>query len=138
MRWNSFGVPCPHRNSDYGIRSNFWNFYLIRTSFTLSEPVSLVKVFRLFRLEPIVLMFKSVDTEGRCTTSSLLEGPGCLWCLVCCCKLVAGSHAPECRVGLDALHTTKGKLRAHVACNCHPPCPLVSRHHLSTCETNNA
>ncbi len=47
-------------------------------SFTLLELVSLVKVFRLLRLEPIVLMFKSVDTEGRCTTSYLLAGPACL------------------------------------------------------------
>jgi hypothetical protein len=40
------------------IGSNFWKFYLIRTSFTLGEPVSLVKVFRLFRLEWIVLVFR--------------------------------------------------------------------------------
>ncbi len=33
--------------------SNFWMFYLIRTSFTLDEPVSLVKVFRPFKLERI-------------------------------------------------------------------------------------
>jgi len=31
----------------------FWKFYLIRTGFTLGELVSLVKVFRLFRLERI-------------------------------------------------------------------------------------
>ncbi len=31
---------------DYHIGSNFWKFYLIRTSFTWSELVSLVKVFR--------------------------------------------------------------------------------------------
>jgi hypothetical protein len=42
---------------DYCIGSNFWKFYLIRTSFTLGEPVALVKVFRLFRLEWIVLVF---------------------------------------------------------------------------------
>jgi hypothetical protein len=38
---------------DYHIRTNFWKFYLIRTGFTLDEPVSLVKVFRLFKLEPM-------------------------------------------------------------------------------------
>jgi hypothetical protein len=44
--------PCPHRDRDYVIGSNFWKFYL------LEEPVShLVKVFRLFRLERIVLVF---------------------------------------------------------------------------------
>jgi hypothetical protein len=36
---------------DYCIRSNFWRFYLIRTGFTLGEPVFLVKVFTLFWLE---------------------------------------------------------------------------------------
>jgi hypothetical protein len=46
----SFVGPCfTHRDSDYRIGSNFWKFYLTRTSFTLREPVSLVKVFRLFR-----------------------------------------------------------------------------------------
>jgi hypothetical protein len=50
--------PCPHRDRDYSIGSNFWKFYLNRTSFTLGEPVSLVKVFRLFRLEQIVLVFR--------------------------------------------------------------------------------
>jgi hypothetical protein len=59
------------------IGSNFWQFYLIRTSFTLDEPVSLVKVFRLFRLEWNFW----VDRVGRCTTYYLLAGPACLWCL---------------------------------------------------------
>jgi hypothetical protein len=36
--------PCPHRDSEYCIGSNFWKFYLIRIGFTLSEPVSLVEV----------------------------------------------------------------------------------------------
>jgi len=79
---HGFVGPCPHGNRDHGIRSNFWNFYLIKTGFTLGEPVSLVKVFRLFRLERIFLVFRSVDTVGRCTTSYLLAGPTCLWCLV--------------------------------------------------------
>jgi hypothetical protein len=53
----------PHRDRDYCIRSKFWKFYLIRTSFILGEPVSLV--FRLFRLEWIFLVFKRLDTVGR-------------------------------------------------------------------------
>jgi hypothetical protein len=43
---------------DYCIGFNFWKFYLIRTSFTLGEPVCLVKVFRLFRLKRIILVFR--------------------------------------------------------------------------------
>jgi len=50
-------------------------FYLIRTGFTLGEPVSLVKVFRLFRLEQCFFGVQSVNTVGRCTTSYLLAGP---------------------------------------------------------------
>ncbi len=69
IKTNRFVGPCPH------IGSNFWKFYLIRTGFTLDEPVCLVKVFRLFRLE---LIFLSVDTIGRCITSYLLAGPACL------------------------------------------------------------
>ncbi len=53
-----FVGPCPHRDKDYHIQSNFWKFYLIRTSFTLGELVPLVKVFRLFRLEWIFLVFR--------------------------------------------------------------------------------
>ncbi len=49
---------APTRDRDYHIGSNFWKFYVIRTGFTLGEPVSLVKVFRLFRLEWIVLVFR--------------------------------------------------------------------------------
>jgi hypothetical protein len=40
------------------IGSNFWKFYLIIMSFTSGKPVSLMKVFRLFRLEWIVLVFR--------------------------------------------------------------------------------
>ncbi len=50
--------PVPHRNRDYPIGSDFWKFYLNRTCFTLGDPVSLVKVFRLVRLEWIVLVFR--------------------------------------------------------------------------------
>jgi hypothetical protein len=43
---------------DYCIRSNFWKFYLIKIAFTLDEIIFLVKMFRLFRLEWIVLVFR--------------------------------------------------------------------------------
>jgi len=66
----------------YSIGSNFWKFYLIKTSFTLGEPVSLVKVFRLFRLEQNFFGVQTVDAVSRCTTSYPLAGPACLWCLV--------------------------------------------------------
>ncbi len=63
------------------IWSNFWKFYIIGTSFTLGEPLSLVKVFRLFKLEQMFLGLESVDIVGRCITSYLLAGPTCfcLW-----------------------------------------------------------
>jgi len=50
--WEVFqliGLTLDHKDMNYHIGSNFWKFYLIRTSFTLGELVSLVKVFRLFR-----------------------------------------------------------------------------------------
>ncbi len=47
----------------YRIRSNFWKFYLIRTDFTLADPVYSVKVFRLFRLEWIFFGVQSVWTQ---------------------------------------------------------------------------
>jgi len=53
-----FVGPCPHRNKDYRIGSNIWKFYLIEIGFTLGELVSLVKMFRLFRLEQMFLVFK--------------------------------------------------------------------------------
>ncbi len=53
----AFVGPWPHRDRDYRIGSNFSKFYLIRTSFILRERISLVKVFRLFRLERIFIMF---------------------------------------------------------------------------------
>jgi len=63
LKLNKFSLgmfvgPCPHRDSNYPIGSNFWKFYLIKISFTLHEPVSLVKVFRLFQLEQIFLVFR--------------------------------------------------------------------------------
>jgi len=74
--------PCHHRDRDYCIGSNFWKFYLIRTNLRLGEPVSLVKVFRPFRLERMFFGVRSVDRVRRCTTYYLLAGPACLWCLV--------------------------------------------------------
>jgi hypothetical protein len=62
-------------DKDYRIGSNFGKFYLIRTDFTLGESVSLMKVFRLFRLGTDFFGVQSVDTVGRCTTSYLLAGP---------------------------------------------------------------
>jgi hypothetical protein len=67
---------------DYRIGSNFRTFYLIRIGFPLDELVCLVKVFRPFKLEQIVLGVQSVNTVGRCTTSHLLAGLPCLRCLV--------------------------------------------------------
>jgi hypothetical protein len=62
-------IPCifcwaPCRTIRIG--SKFWKFYLIKTVFTLGEPVLLVKVFRLFRSEPIFLVFR---VWTQCTTS---------------------------------------------------------------------
>ncbi len=71
-----FVGPCPMRDRDCCIGSNFWKFYLTRTDFTLGELVSLVKVFRLFRLERIFLVFRVW------TTFYLSAGPASLWCLV--------------------------------------------------------
>ncbi len=61
-------APAP-TDRDYRIGSNIWKFYLIRIGFTLGEPVSLVKVLKLFRSERIFFNVQSVDTVGRCTTS---------------------------------------------------------------------
>jgi hypothetical protein len=45
----------------------------------LGELDSLVKVFRLLRLEQIVFGVQSVvDTVGKCITSYRLAGPACL------------------------------------------------------------
>jgi hypothetical protein len=79
LRFPYFIGRCPHRDSVYRIGSNFWKFYLIRTGFTWRELGFLVKVFRLFRSERSFLVFR-VCTQ--CTTSYLLAGPACSWCLV--------------------------------------------------------
>jgi hypothetical protein len=50
LLWYQYLFPNVCR--DYHIGSNFSKFYLLRTIFTSGEPVSLVKVFRLFRLKP--------------------------------------------------------------------------------------
>ncbi len=83
-----FVGPPSQRDSDYCIQSNFWKFYLIWTDFTLGELVSLVKVFRLSKLEQMFFGVQTVDTVGRCTTSYLLVGPACLWRP--CCQHVEG------------------------------------------------
>jgi hypothetical protein len=73
MKEGSLFSPARTRDRDYHIGSNFWKFYFNRISFTLREPVSLVKVFRLFRLiGSDCLGVQSVDTIGRCTTYYLL------------------------------------------------------------------
>ncbi len=51
IHFHMFVGPCPHKDKDYRIRSKFQKNYLIKISFTFGELVSLVKVFRLFRLE---------------------------------------------------------------------------------------
>jgi hypothetical protein len=57
------------------------------TGFTLGEPVSLVEVFRLFKLEQNFFGVGSVNRVGRCTTFYLLAGPARLsddlFCLSC-------------------------------------------------------
>ncbi len=53
-----FVGPCPFRDREYHIGSKFWKFYLVRISFTLHELISLVKVFKVFRLEWIILVFR--------------------------------------------------------------------------------
>jgi hypothetical protein len=57
---------CSRRDRDYCIQSNFWKFYLIRTDFTVGEPVSLVKVFRQSKLE-----FLLSPSPGVASSSSL-------------------------------------------------------------------
>ncbi len=59
-------------NGDYGIGSNFWKFYFIRTSFTLDELVSLVKVFKLFRMDSFGV--QSVDIISSAQHLSYWQG----------------------------------------------------------------
>jgi hypothetical protein len=75
--WKFVG-PCLQRDRDYHIQSNFWKFHLIKASFTLSELVLLMKVFRLFRLEWICFGVRAVYKVGKGSTSYLLAGPACL------------------------------------------------------------
>jgi len=60
----------------------FGSFYLIKTGFTIDEPVSLVKVFRLFRLERIFLVFRVWTQQVDVQHLIYWQGPACLWCLV--------------------------------------------------------
>jgi hypothetical protein len=71
----SLSLLDPPQGQDYCIESNFWKFYLVRTSCTLGETVSLVKVFR---WKWKFFGVQSVDTVRRWTTSYLLAGPACL------------------------------------------------------------
>jgi hypothetical protein len=48
--------PAPAGTGTIGF--NFWKLYLIRTNFTLDEPIFLVKLFKPFKLEWIFLMFR--------------------------------------------------------------------------------
>jgi hypothetical protein len=50
--------PVPTGTETIALDPTFERFYLIKTSFTSDELVSWVKVFRLFRLEWIVLVFR--------------------------------------------------------------------------------
>jgi hypothetical protein len=52
-----YWAPAPQGTGSIPIGCIFRKFYLLKTSFTLEELVSLVKVFRLLRLERIVLVF---------------------------------------------------------------------------------
>jgi hypothetical protein len=74
----SFLRVCQAR--DYCIGSKFWKFYLIKAGFILGELVSsLVKVFRLFRLEQTdFLVFRVWTQEVDVQTSYLWQGPACL------------------------------------------------------------
>jgi hypothetical protein len=98
--------PAP---TDYCIGSNFWKFYLIRIGFTLGELVSLVKVFRLFILEWIFLVFR-VD---RCTTSYLMAGLACL-CL-------RKEHAKSCLVYTEGnkIRDITWELTSNGVLSCH-------------------
>lgn len=54
----TFYWALPPQGQVHRTRSKFWKFYLIKTGFTLSEPVSCVTVFRLFRLERSFWVFR--------------------------------------------------------------------------------
>jgi hypothetical protein len=73
---------CWAWDRDYHIQSNFWKFYVMRTSFTLGELVFFGKCLDCLDWKGFFLGVHSVDTVGTCTTSYLLAGPACLWCLV--------------------------------------------------------
>jgi hypothetical protein len=66
----------------------FGSFTLLELVSQLHESVSLVKVFRLFKLEQMFFGVQSVHTVGSCTTSDLLwQGQhvcDALFCFVKC------------------------------------------------------
>jgi len=55
--------PCPHRDRASRIGSKFCNFYLTKTSLTLSEPDYLLKMFRLLRLNHVSFCVENVDMD---------------------------------------------------------------------------
>jgi len=64
-----FWALAPTRTGTIALDPTFGSFTLLEPVLTLGEPVSLVKVFRLFRSEQMFLDIQSVETVGRCTTS---------------------------------------------------------------------
>jgi hypothetical protein len=74
--------PAPTGTGTITLDPTFGSFTLLESISHLSKLVSLVKMFRLFRLEWIFFGVWSVNRVSRCTTSYLLAGPACLWCLV--------------------------------------------------------
>jgi hypothetical protein len=57
MKQGSLLGPARTGTGSIALDPTFGSFYIIKTRFTLGEPVSLVKVFRLFRLECTFLVF---------------------------------------------------------------------------------
>jgi hypothetical protein len=74
-----FVGPCPHRDRDYRIRSNFWKFYLIKTGFTLGELVfSFGENVETVYIGTDLFSVRTLDIVSKGTTSYLLAGPACL------------------------------------------------------------
>jgi len=92
LQWYCYTLvgPCPHRDMDYHIGSNFWKFDLIKTNYTLGEPVSLVKVFRLFRLERIFLVFRVWTRYVDVQHLIYWQGQGVCDAFFCLCTNVSG------------------------------------------------
>jgi len=71
--------PAPTGTGTIALHPNFWKkFYRIRTSFIPGEPVFLVKVFRLFRLEMDCVGVQSlqhhlIDWQGQRVCDALFK-----------------------------------------------------------------